>query len=286
MADPARRRPENAQGDFFVDDSCIDCGTCMWMAPATFAQAGPKSAVHTQPADAGATRRALQALVSCPTGSIGGGDVAGIRKARETFPDPIAEGLWHLGFHARSSFGAASYLVATAAGNIMVDAPRFSEPLAAKLDEMGGVQGILFTHRDDVADQARFAERFGCQRFIHAGDADAVPDAEVVFNVDEPIVLLPGVTAIPVPGHTKGSTCYLVGQTLFTGDHLAWDPRAERLTAFRNACWYSWEAQTASMERLRRHEFTRVLPGHGHPAHLPRRRMVEALDACIDWMRA
>ncbi len=285
MANAARRRPENAEGEFFVDDSCIDCGTCMWMAPGTFADRGGMSAVIRQPADGGIRRRALQAAVSCPTGSIGGGDVRDIRRARDSFPDAITDGLWHLGFHDRSSFGAASYLVATAAGNIMVDAPRFSEPLARQLDEMGGVQGMLFTHRDDVADHARFADRFGARRFIHAADADAIPDAEVVFDIDVATEILPGVTAIPVPGHTEGSTCYLVNQTLFTGDHLAWDPAAGRLKAFRRACWYSWDAQIVSMARLRGLTFTRVLPGHGHPATMPAERMAAALEACVEWMK-
>ncbi len=286
MADPARRRAENVTGEFFVDASCIDCGTCMWMAPKTFAEAGGMSAVHTQPRDDGERRRALQALVACPTASIGGGDVAGIKRARDSFPHPVADGIWHLGFHARNSFGAASYLVATAAGNLMIDAPRYNASLVARLDEMGGVQGILFTHRDDVADHARYAAHFGCKRFIHADDADAVPEAEVVLAIHEATEILPGITAIPVPGHTKGSMCYLVGETLFTGDHLAWSLSARRLKAFRRACWYDWGVQTTSMESLRSHRFTRVLPGHGAPATLPHDAMQEALQACLDWMRA
>src|SRR5205807_1309544 len=40
VAQAALRRPENAAGDLFVDSSCIDCDTCRWMAPATFARAG------------------------------------------------------------------------------------------------------------------------------------------------------------------------------------------------------------------------------------------------------
>ncbi len=33
MADPKKRRPENAPGDFYVDAACIDCDTCRWLAP-------------------------------------------------------------------------------------------------------------------------------------------------------------------------------------------------------------------------------------------------------------
>jgi hypothetical protein len=36
MADPAHRLPENVEGSFFVDSTCIDCDTCRQIAPATF----------------------------------------------------------------------------------------------------------------------------------------------------------------------------------------------------------------------------------------------------------
>jgi ferredoxin len=36
MADRTRRLPQNIAGDFFVDDSRIDCDTCRQIAPAHF----------------------------------------------------------------------------------------------------------------------------------------------------------------------------------------------------------------------------------------------------------
>jgi glyoxylase-like metal-dependent hydrolase (beta-lactamase superfamily II) len=50
---------------------------------------------------------------------------------------------------------------------------------------------------------------------------------------------------------------------LFTGDSLAWSHDRGDLVAFRGACWYSWKEQTASLDRLARHRFAAVLPGHG-----------------------
>jgi glyoxylase-like metal-dependent hydrolase (beta-lactamase superfamily II) len=67
---------------------------------------------------------------------------------------------------------------------------------------------------------------------------------------------------------------------LFTGDHLAWDRDARRLTAFEDYCWYSWSQQADSMGRLAAHRFEWVLPGHGQRVHLPAdevRRQVEQL---------
>ena len=60
MANARRRLPTNAPGDFFVDDTCIDCATCRWMAPATFDAADGASRVHRQPADSAATTAALR----------------------------------------------------------------------------------------------------------------------------------------------------------------------------------------------------------------------------------
>ena len=76
MANPKKRLPENAPGDFFVDTTCIDCDTCRQLAPAVFAEGGGHAIVHQQPATEGDRRIALRALVCCPTGSIGthGGD--------------------------------------------------------------------------------------------------------------------------------------------------------------------------------------------------------------------
>ena len=40
MANPRKRVPENAPGDFFVDSTCIDCDTCRQIAPRVFGE-GP-----------------------------------------------------------------------------------------------------------------------------------------------------------------------------------------------------------------------------------------------------
>jgi ferredoxin len=71
MADPTRRVPENVPGEFFFDSTCIDCDTCRQIAPDTFGEAGEFAFVSRQPETDAERRAAWQALVSCPTGSIG-----------------------------------------------------------------------------------------------------------------------------------------------------------------------------------------------------------------------
>src|ERR1043166_7450499 len=71
MASPQQRLPENVPGDFFVDSTCIDCDTCSQLAPAIFRDHGDQCSVYHQPQNETETQRAMMALVSCPTGSIG-----------------------------------------------------------------------------------------------------------------------------------------------------------------------------------------------------------------------
>ena len=49
MAAVAKRLAANVPGEFFVDSTCIDCGTCREIAPETFAPAGGHSVVVHQP---------------------------------------------------------------------------------------------------------------------------------------------------------------------------------------------------------------------------------------------
>ncbi|MFT3855656.1 MAG: hypothetical protein QM733_23440 [Ilumatobacteraceae bacterium] len=46
---------------------------------------------------------------------------------------------------------------------MLVDSPRFTEALAGPIGEMGGVDHVVLTHRDDVADAQRWATRFGAR---------------------------------------------------------------------------------------------------------------------------
>ena len=65
MANPRKRVPENAPGDFFVDSTCIDCDTCRQIAPAVFGQASATSFVKAQPSAGFDRRVALRALLPC-----------------------------------------------------------------------------------------------------------------------------------------------------------------------------------------------------------------------------
>jgi glyoxylase-like metal-dependent hydrolase (beta-lactamase superfamily II)/ferredoxin len=287
MAHLNQRRAENVSGDFYVDSSCIDCDTCRWMVPEVFSSVGEQSAVYHQPANELERMRSLQALLACPTASIGTIEKPqDIKEAQQSFPLPVAANIYHCGYHAENSYGAASYLIKRPEGNILVDSPRFTPPLVKRLEEMGSIRYMYLTHRDDVADHQKYAEHFKCERILHQDDINQdTRDVEIQLTGNEPYQLTSDLLIIPVPGHSKGHTVLLYNnQFLFTGDHLAWSTSREQLVAFRDVCWYSWKEQLKSMQKLANYSFEWVLPGHGRRYHADVETMKKQMHQCIDWM--
>lgn len=282
MATAALRLDSNVPGDFYVDSSCIDCDACRIIAPSVFRDAGGQSSVQHQPANDDELFAAQKALLACPTSSIGSIEKHDMTAALAAFPERIADDVHVCGFTSENSFGAFSYYLAN--HRILIDSPRFAGPIVKNLEAMGGVRRMLLTHQDDVADHAKFRERFGCERVLHRDDVRAhtsmmelQPTGDVQLEHD--------LTMIATPGHTKGHAVFLYKTFLFTGDHLACSESRGHLYAFRSACWYSWSEQIQSMTKLLDYEFEWVLPGHGHPIHLPANEMRASLEKCIDWMR-
>ncbi len=282
------KRTENVAGDFYVDSSCIDCDTCRWMAPQVFNRQNSQSAVYQQPQSSTERLLALQALLSCPTASIGTVDKPkDIKQAQQTFPLLITENVYHCGYHAENSFGAASYFIQREAGNILIDSPRFTPPLVKQLERLGGVRYLYLTHRDDVADHQKFQQHFNCERILHLDDIqESTQEVEIKLSGTEAVELAPDLIIIPVPGHSKGHTVLLYKHKfLFTGDHLAFSPYLNHLYAFRRFCWYSWSKQIKSMEKLANYPFEWVLPGHGRRHHDDIKAIAQQMQQCINWMK-
>lgn len=287
MAHLADRRSQNVAGDFYVDRSCIDCDTCRWMAPEIFSRVGSQSIVHHQPIDQTERLSAMQALLACPTASIGTVEKPkDIKLAQESFPILVAENIYHCGYHAENSYGAASYLIQRPEGNILVDSPRFAPPLVKRLEALGGVRYLYLTHRDDVADHQKFHDHFNCDRILHIDEVNrGTESVEIKLTGSDPIQLAPDLLIIPVPGHTKGHTVLLYrNKFLFTGDHLAWSAKQNQLVGFRDVCWYSWDDLKGSMEKLSHYDFEWVLPGHGRRYHADLETMRQEMQKCLAWM--
>jgi len=269
------RLPGNVEGSFWVDDTCIDCDTCRWMAPDTFTRREGQSAVTAQPDSEVARTAAARALSSCPTFSIHLDDARDgeLREINAGFPLPVdgCPGVFHTGFHSHASFAATPYIVTRDAGNVMVDVPRFNPGLASTIERMGGLKYIFLTHRDDVSDHAKWAERFpDAVRIIHKAEinrrqgtdkAERQLDGEGPWQLDD----AGDHQVLFVPGHTPGCLAlhYTPSSCLFTGDTLAWSPRAGRLSIFRDFNWHDVDMQLESVAALRELPVLALLPGHG-----------------------
>jgi glyoxylase-like metal-dependent hydrolase (beta-lactamase superfamily II)/ferredoxin len=286
MANLQQRLPENVPGDFFVDSTCIDCDTCSQLAPAIFRDHGEQCSVHHQPQTDDETKRALMALVACPTGSIGSTEKHDPHLGIDAFPLHISDDVYFCGFTSEASFGGWSYLIKRPTGNVLIDSPRFASQLTKRIEAMGGVAQMLLTHKDDIAAHESFRLRFGTTRTMHRADGATRLQIEQVIDGEESIPLDEDLLAIPTPGHTRGHVVFLYKHKfLFSGDHLAWSPARETLTAFRSVAWYSWPEQIRSMEKLLAYDFEWVLPGHGDMHHDSAANMKSHLERCVAWMK-
>ncbi|KAG8480206.1 hypothetical protein CXB51_024892 [Gossypium anomalum] len=248
-----KRRPQNVDGDFFVDHTCIDCDTCRWMAPQVFTRVAEMSAVYKQPTYSEDRLKALQALLSCPTSSIRTEvPPPDILEAQKTFPIPVDEkklpGVYHCGYHSEKSYGAAS----------------FTEKLAKEIETMGGVRYLFLTHKDDVADHAKWATRFSCDRILHLEDVEiCTADVEMKLEGNGPWSLGDDIMLVHAPGHTEGTVCLLYKplKILFTGDHLIMTEFGLSIAEMYNK--YSVPKQVDSVQKLIQFDFDWIIPGHG-----------------------
>lgn len=235
-----------------------------------------------QPANAEEEMMAWRARLVCPTASV----KSETKRPRPegVFPQELAPGVYRCGFNSRDSYGAHSYFVTRPGGNLLIDSPRQAKELKIFFESKGGIGDILLSHQDDVAEADKYAESFDARVWIHKDDARAAPYADEKFR--QKTEIREGLLAIPIPGHTRGSAAYLLEDTyLFTGDSLAWSAERGELVAFRDACWYSWEALTESLASLAGYRFEWVLPGHGWSVRLPADEIRQRLDQLILRMR-
>jgi len=278
---------ENVKGQFFVDSTCIDCGACRKFAPVNFGATGEFAFVKKQPQSSDEELSAKQALVACPTASIGTVKKTNLKKAQDSFPLEINAGIFINGYNSKDSYGADSYFVKSSAGNWLVDSPRFTKKLVRKFEELGGVKYIFLTHQDDVADSDLYAKHFHAQRIIHKLDSHSSKDAEIILSSEKDKIIDEG-KIIFTPGHTQGHQVLLWDEKyLFTGDHFAWLNRLNRFGSFRDACWHSWEEQIGSVEKLR--SLTKVqwvFPGHGHRKQVAEKSFDQIIDDAVVWMKS
>lgn len=140
----------------------------------------------------------------------------------------IRDDLWQT--RTESPFPGLSthaYLWRGPRGNILFYSPASDADFGA-IEELGGVSAQYLSHLDEAGPMlARVADRFGSRLHAPEAELDAIGRHA---QVDVPVAARRqvdgnGVDAIPTPGHSDGSTCYLVEggggeKYLFTGDTM------------------------------------------------------------------
>ena len=286
MANKLRRLKENVEGNFYVDSTCINCGVSRHYAPTLFGDTGVHAFVKKQPETNEEELVAKQALLACPVASIGTSEKIDLETAKQTFPLEMTHNIFLTGFNSRKSYGAHSYFVKVESGNWLIDSPRYIKHLVNKFTDMGGIKYIFLSHSDDVADAHKYAKYFSAKRIIHKYELHAQKEAEIVLEgerneeIDQAKIIF-------TPGHTQGHIVMLwKDRYLFSGDHIAWLQKVNRIGSFNDYCWYSWEDQIRSVEKLAALKNVEwVFPGHGKWKQIPHGKFPNMIKTAVDWMK-
>lgn len=265
MAKYSDKNPKSIEGNFFVDNRCIECSSCESFDSDTFILNDGKAYVYHQPDEQGFEKAAI-ALLSCPVDAIGvkqGKEK--IREIKRKLPLQLHDDLYFCSYNSEAAFGSNAYLVVREAGNILIDCPKFVKPLLKKIEELGGIKYIYLTHKDDIGEYSKFKEYFNAQVIFHEDDFNKrISSADITLKGQEDYILDEDIRIIAVPGHTKGHTVLLYkDKYLFSGDHLAYDTKQKYLYMFERYCWYDWNKQLQSLKKLLNYDFSHVYAGHG-----------------------
>ena len=152
------------------------------------------------------------------------------------------------------------YIVFDAArGNVLIDVPPFSPRAIRLIQGAGNASLVIATNRARAAEAQRYREAVGVRIAVHADDASAVADPDVVLGDDE--VVRPGVRALRIRSGGEGATLVLLdtpGNVLVCGDLDLASAAAKELLRFEFSAVLSarrppmWNAGRDNLLQLQR----------------------------------
>ena len=154
---------------------------------------------------------------------------------------------------------------------IIIDTPSEPEKLLNKIGDVQ-IQAILITHghQDHLLGFTQITGQVGAVVGIGAADAHLLPRAPGLAIRDGATIKFGNQTiqALSSPGHTDGSTCFLVGKHLFSGDTLfpGGPGKSRSPEAFRQ------EIDSITRKLLVLPDDTAVYPGHGDDTSIGKAR--------------
>ena len=167
-------------------------------------------------------------------------------------------------FDSLGPYGNNAYLIADpdAGQALIVDMPSGSRAVLAALRDLNVTAIVLtHTHPDHWADYDLVKNATGAPVLCHPAEV-IMPAAKIdrpLSDGDEIAVGGAAIRAMHTPGHTPGSTCYLAGRILFSGDVLF--PGGPGRTQTPADLQQSIASITSRLHPLP--DETLVLPGHG-----------------------
>lgn len=136
-------------------------------------------------------------------------------------------------------FGTNAYIISDGSGAVLIDAPCDPDRILEKLGDRK-LEAIFLTHGhvDHTQAAAMLKKRTGCEVYISDEDMPMLTSSglsladyfsmpfiplETAHRIsDGDVVSIAGLSikVVATPGHTPGCLCFLIGDTLFTGDTL------------------------------------------------------------------
>lgn len=150
----------------------------------------------------------------------------------------------------RETLGATAYFIVEEA-NILVDCPAWNSTNRDFLQQQGGVQWLVLTHRGGIGQVREIQQAFNCQILIQEQEAYLLPGLTATsFQQTFPLTVRS--QALWTPGHSPGSACLYFnefGGVLFTGRHLLPNPQGQ-LMPIKTAKTFHWPRQLKSVQTL------------------------------------
>lgn len=150
----------------------------------------------------------------------------------------------------RDTLGATAYFIVEEA-NILVDCPAWNSANQHFLQQQGGVQWLVLTHRGGIGKAREIQQAFNCQILMQEQEAYLLPELTVT-SFQESFTLTPRSRTLWTPGHSPGSSCLYFtgfGGVLFTGRQVLPNPQGQ-LMPIKTAKTFHWPRQIKSVQKL------------------------------------
>ncbi len=150
----------------------------------------------------------------------------------------------------RETLGGTAYLIVEEV-NILIDCPAWNDTNQHFLEQHGGVQWLVLTHRGAIGKVKEIQQTFGCNVLIQEQEAYLLPGLTIT-SFHQSLELTSQSRTIWTAGHSPGSSCLHYsgfGGILFTGRHLLPAPQGA-VMPIKTAKTFHWRRQLQNVQKL------------------------------------